>query len=380
MVSLFEPLRLRDVVVPNRIVISPMLQYSAVDGHANDWHFLHYGRLAIGGAGIVIVEATAINPVGRTNHGDLGIWSDDHLPGLKKIAALIKSHGAVPAIQLYHAGRKASTQRPWNGYGALTEQDRAQGDVPWRTLGPSPIPYGDRPSPGEMTTEDIARVKSDWAAATERARAAGFEIVEIHGAHGYLLHTFLSPASNKRADAYGNDAAGRMRLPLEIVESTRKLWPQNWPIFYRLSAEDEGGCTLADTVAFCRELIARGVDVIDCSGGALLGPSVGNTRVKRGPGYQVHYAETVKQQLHATTMAVGLITDPHQADSIINDGRADLVAIGREALFNPSWPLHAQRTLGRHDSFRSWPMQHGWWLDRREQTMAAGLADDHKKD
>lgn len=369
MPTLFEPMSLRELQTPNRIVISPMLQYSAIDGFANDWHFLHYGRLAIGGAGIVFVEATAIDPIGRTNYGDLGIWSDEHLPGLKKIAASIASHGAIPAIQLYHAGRKASTQRPWQGYGALVDGDRERGEAPWQTLAPSAIPYGDRPCPVEMTPVDISDLKAKWRVATQRALDAGFEVIEIHGAHGYLLHTFLSPVSNTRADGYGGDVEGRMRLPLEIVELTRALWPANRPVFYRLSAEDEGGCTLADTVLFGRQLAKRGVDVIDCSGGALLGPGVGNTRIRRGLGYQVHYAETIRREVGIAAMAVGLIVDPRQADAIIRESRADLVAIGREALFDPSWPLHAQHALGRHDAFRTWPRQHGWWLDRREQSM-----------
>lgn len=369
MPALFEPISLRALKARNRVVISPMLQYSGEDGFANDWHFLHYGRLAIGGAGIVFVEATAIDPVGRTNYGDLGIWSDAHLAGLKKIAALIASHGAIPAIQLYHAGRKASTQRPWKGYGALNDRDREGGEAPWQTIAPSAIPYGDRPCPVEMTSEDISDIKAKWRTATQRALEAGFELVEIHGAHGYLLHTFLSPVSNVRTDGYGGDVEGRMRLPLEITEITREVWPADLPVFYRLSAEDEGGCTLADTVTFGRQLAARGIDVIDCSGGALLGPGVGNTRIRRGPGYQVHYAETVRQEVGTSTMAVGLIVDAHQAEAIISEGRADLVAIGREALYNPSWPLHAEYTLKQHDSFRTWPVQHGWWLERRQQSM-----------
>ena len=366
MPALFHSLILRELSASNRVVISPMLQYSALDGFANKWHFLHYGRLAIGGAGIVFVEATAIDPDGRTNYGDLGIWSNQHLPGLKKIASLIASHGAIPAIQIYHAGRKASTQRPWQGYGALTDRDRERGEAPWQTLAPSAIPYADRPCPTEMSSADISDLKAKWRIATQRALEAGFEIVEIHGAHGYLLHTFLSPVSNTRTDGYGHDVDGRMRLPLEIVEITREVWPANRPVFYRLSAEDEGGRTLAETVAFGRQLATRGVDVIDCSGGALLGPGVGNTRIRRGPGYQVHYAEVVKREVGIATMAVGLIVEAHQADAIVSEHRADLVAIGREALYNPSWPLHAQHILGRHDAFRTWPVQHGWWLDRRE--------------
>jgi 2,4-dienoyl-CoA reductase-like NADH-dependent reductase (Old Yellow Enzyme family) len=287
---------------------------------------------------------------------------------LRRIVDFMKAQGAVPAIQLAHAGRKAGTQRPWEGHGPLTEADRAKGNPPWTPLGPSAVPAAEkRALPLEMTLDDIATVKEAWRVATLRALDADFDIVELHGAHGYLLHTFLSPLSNVRTDRYGGDAAGRMRFPLELAEMTRGLWPADRPVFYRASAVDEGGWTIEETITFARELKARGVEVIDCSSGSLYDSSTANLRLKRELGFQVPFAERIRKEAGIKTMAVGLIIHPRQAEKILVEERADLIAIGREALLDPTWPLHAQLELDGSEDYATWPRQHGWWLERRDR-------------
>jgi 2,4-dienoyl-CoA reductase-like NADH-dependent reductase (Old Yellow Enzyme family) len=378
---LFTPLTLRGVTARNRIAISPMCQYSAADGLANDWHLVHLGKFAQGGAGIVFVEATAVEARGRITHGDLGIWSDAHVPPLRRIARFVKENGAVPAIQLAHAGRKASMQRPWYGNGPLDgSADRARGDEPWPIVAPSPLPMDEGwLVPVELSVADLAALRERWRDAAGRALDAGFEIVELHGAHGYLLHEFLSPLVNRRNDAYGGDRAGCMRFPLEIAETVRAVWPQDRPVFVRVSAVDgvEGGWTLDDTVAFARELKARGVDVVDCSSGGIAGSATASrTAAPRGPGFQVPFADRVRREAGIATMTVGLILDGPQAEAILAAGQADLVAIGREALDDPNWPLHAARALLPADAppaalFENWPPQYGWWLERREPALRA---------
>ena len=377
---LFTPLTLRGVTARNRIAISPMCQYSAVDGVADDWHLVHLGKLAQGGAGIVFTEAISVEARGRITHGDLGIWSDAHVPPLRRIAGFLKQNGAVPAIQLGHAGRKASMQRPWYGNGPLDGTDRARGDEAWQIVAPSPLPIGEGwLVPAELSAADLAALRERWRDAAGRALAAGFEIVELHGAHGYLLHEFLSPLVNRRTDAYGGDRAGRMRFPLEIAETVRAVWPQDRPVFVRVSAIDgvEGGWTLDDTVAFARELKARGVDVVDCSSGGIAGSATASrTAAPRGPGFQAPFAERVRREAGIATMAVGLILDARQAEAILRAGQADIIAIGREALDDPNWPLHAARALLPEDAapaemFGSWPPQYGWWLERREPALRA---------
>ena len=369
---LFTPIALRGVTLKNRIVISPMCQYSAVDGHADDWHLVHLGRFALGGAGMGFTEATAVEARGRITHGDLGLWSDEHVPGLRRVATFLREHGALPAIQLAHAGRKASMQRPWHGNGPLDEHDRARGELPWPIVAPSALPLDDGwLMPHELTVADIAALQQSWRAATLRALEAGFEALELHSAHGYLGHEFLSPLSNRRSDRYGGDRAGRMRFTLELAETVRAAWPADKPLFVRVSSVDglEGGWTIEDTVALARELAARGVDVIDCSSGGLAGSATA-ARIKRGPGFQVPYAERVRRDAGVKTMAVGLILEPAQAEAILEAGQADLIAIGREALYDPSWALHAEGALGLQGEFESWPVQAGWWLERRRRTMA----------
>ncbi|MBM7118304.1 NADH:flavin oxidoreductase/NADH oxidase [Archangium primigenium] len=369
MSKLFEPLTLRSVRARNRTVVSPMCQYSAVDGVAQDYHFAHLGRFALGGFGVVIAEATGVSPEGRITHGDVGLWNDTQEAALARIAAFLKAQGAVAGIQLAHAGRKASAQRPWEGDGPLSQADvAARGEGPWTTVAPSALPHAQGwHVPEALTEEGLARLRDAWRSAAERALRAGFEVVEVHCAHGYLLNEFLSPLANQRTDRYGGSRENRMRFPLEIIESVRKVWPQDKPVFVRVSAIDGvvGGWTLEDTVAFARELQARGVDVLDCSSGGIANAYDGPS----GPGYQVGFAERVRRETGLATMAVGAITDAAQAEAIVAGGRADLVALAREALFDSQWAVHARRALVPEPTdFQDWPVQSGFWLRNREKS------------
>jgi 2,4-dienoyl-CoA reductase-like NADH-dependent reductase (Old Yellow Enzyme family) len=360
------------VTLKNRVVISPMCQYSAKDGLANDWHFAHLAKFAIGGAGLVFAEAAAVEADGRITYGDLGIWSDAHIAPLKRITDFVKSQGSVAAMQLAHAGRKASMQRPWDGNGPINESDRARGEDVWPVVAPSPIPMDSGwLTPHELTVNEIRQIQDSWKKAALRALAAGFDVLEMHSAHGYLSHEFLSPLSNKRSDQYGGDFKGRTRFTLELAEVLRAVWPQDKPLFVRVSSVDgvEGGWTLDDTVALAKELKARGVDVLDCSSGGLMGSATA-ARVKRSPGFQVPFAERVRKEAGMTTMAVGLILDPHQAEQVLQSGQADLIAVGRQALYNPNWALHAEVALGVEGEYESWPVQYGWWLDKRQHILA----------
>ncbi|MGR3425639.1 MAG: NADH:flavin oxidoreductase/NADH oxidase [Pseudooceanicola nanhaiensis] len=372
---LFSELALRGLTLKNRVVISPMCQYTAQNGHVNDWHIVQYGRFAVGGAGLVFVEATIVSEEGRATEGDLGIWDDTHVAGLGRIAQFIRSQGGAAAIQLGHAGPKGSAQRPWHGMGPLGDQDRDdRGETPWPLVGPTAEPAGPGfVPPRMMTLADIETLRGDYRAATQRALQAGFDVVELHAAHGYLLHRFLSPLTNTRDDEYGSDAAGRMRLVVEIAADMREIWPDDRPVFVRLSASDftEGGWTVEDSVALARALGSIGVDVIDCSSGGIGGSATAG-RAKRGPGFQVSLAEQVRKEAEIATMAVGLITEPEQAERIVSEGRADLVAIGREALNDPNWPLHAAKALGAAaPEYGDWPEQHGWWLEKRRLSLSA---------
>lgn len=369
---LFEPLQIRGLNIPNRLVISPMCQYSAGDGLANDWHLVHLGKFAQGGAGIVFTEAAAVQRRGRITHGDLGIWSDAHAQALAGITGFIRSMGSTSAIQLAHAGRKASMQRPWHGNGPLNEEDRARGEEPWKVIAPSAIPLGEGwLQPAEMSSGDIARVVEDFAAAARRSNQAGFDIAEVHAAHGYLAASFLSPISNHRKDGYGGDRKGRSRMLLETVEAVRGEWPEEKPLFVRVSAVDGApeGWSLDDTIALAKDLKELGVDVIDCSSGGILGAA---TAAKGAPpplGFQVPFAEAIKKQAGLSTQAVGLIVSPEQAEAVIAEGRADLVAIGREALLDPNWPVRAAVALGADADWERWPQQYGWWLSRRAKVL-----------
>ena len=371
--ALFSAIQLRGITARNRIVISPMCNYSADDGFASDWHLVTLGRYAQGGAGIVFAEASAVQANGRITHGDLGIWKDEHIPGLKRVADFLRSQGAVPAIQLAHAGRKASMARPWYGNGPLTQADTDRGDLAWPTQAPCALPIAQGwQMPKEMSIADIEQVQHDFVAAAGRALRAGYDFIEIHAAHGYLMHSFLSPISNTRKDRYGGDFDGRIRLLIETVTKVRAAWPVDKPLSVRISAVDDidGGWELRDSIELSRHLKSLGVDVIDCSSGGITGSATGASavvpRTPRSPGFQVPYANAIKHEVGIATMAVGLILTPAQAAHIAQSGQADLVAIGREALADPNWPVHAAQALGADPQHALWPRQFGWWLNVRQ--------------
>lgn len=338
---LFQPLTLRSITLRNRIGVSPMCQYSAENGMANDWHFVHLGSRAVGGAGIVIVEATGVAPEGRITPGCLGLWSEKHIEPLARIAKLVKHHGAVAGIQIAHAGRKASADLPWNGGAHLSE---AQGG--WEIIAPSAIPFGGNLTkvPRAMTEADISRVQNDFVATAKRALAAGFEFLELHAAHGYLFNEFLSPLANQRTDKYGGSFENRTRLLLDTTRAVRKVWPDNLPLAVRISAIDwvPTGWQIEDSIALAKLLKAEGVDLMDCSSGGI----VPDAKITVVPGYQVPFAEKVRQGADIATAAVGFITEPKQADDIVRTGQADLVLLARQFLRDPYWPAHAARTLG----------------------------------
>jgi 2,4-dienoyl-CoA reductase-like NADH-dependent reductase (Old Yellow Enzyme family) len=349
--KLFEPWEIRDVQFRNRIAVSPMCQYSSTDGLANTWHLVHLGSRAVGGAGLVIAEASAVVPEGRISPKDLGIWADAHAEALAPTARFIREQGSVAGIQLAHAGRKASTHRPWGGSGPVEE-----GAGGWRPVyGPSPIPFSSAyPVPEELTVDGIRRVVTAFAAAARRSREAGFQVVEIHGAHGYLLHEFVSPLSNHRTDAYGGSFENRTRIVREVVEAVRGEWPEHLPLFLRISATDWAvdGWDIEQSVELSRQVKELGVDLIDCSSGALIETP---GAIPAGPGYQTPFAERIRRETGILTGAVGLITAPHQADHIVRTGQADLVLLARELLRDPHWPLRAAHELHQQGP---WPPQY----------------------
>lgn len=367
---LFSPILLRSVELPNRVLISPMSQYSAVNGVVQDWHRYHIASMARGYPGSVMLEVAAVRRDGRGTPGDLGIWSDDQIPGLNELARIIEAHGSVPAIQIGHAGRKASTQRPWEGNQPLALASSAS-ELAWQTVGASPLPIQEGwPAPKQLEEDELADIVQSFRAATLRAVQAGFRFIEVHAAHGYLLHSFLSPISNQRNDQYGGSLENRMRFPLKVVAAVRDALPSDLPLSVRISAVDgvEKGWQLADSIDFSLRLKALGVDLIDCSSGGIQASATagsGPQAVRRGPGFQVPFAHAVKEGARIPTIAVGLIVNPEQAESILLEEKADLIAIGREALQNPNWPLHARQALGLDQDYASWPEQYGWWLHRR---------------
>lgn len=338
---LFDPLTLRDVTLRNRIVVSPMCQYSSHDGFANEWHFVHLGSRAVGGAGLVFTEADAVTPEGRISPWDLGIWKDEHVAELSRIVRFIDGQGAVAGTQLAHAGRKASTQRPWEGNKVLSIEQGGYRPI----HAPSAIPFRpDDPVPEPLTEAGIARIVRAFADAAGRALEAGFRVIELHAAHGYLLHEFLSPLSNKRTDAYGGSFDNRIRMLLETARSVRTRWPERLPLFVRISSIDwaEGGWDIEQSVELSRRLSREGVDLIDCSSGGL----VPTARVVTGPGYQTPFAEQIRREAKVMTGAVGLIRSPEQAEHILRSGQADVVILARQLLRDPYWPLAAARALG----------------------------------
>ncbi|GAA2007504.1 NADH:flavin oxidoreductase/NADH oxidase [Nakamurella flavida] len=338
MSRLFTPLTLRGTTFRNRVWVAPMCQYSSRDGHPTDWHLVHLGGLARGGAGLVIAEATAVSPEGRISPADAGIWTDEQAQDYRRITAFIADQGAVPGIQLGHAGRKASTRIPWEGSGSV---DPADGG--WATVAPSALAWGDYATPRELTAAEIAGVVADFAAAARRAVGAGFRVVEVHAAHGYLLHQFLSPVSNVRTDAYGGDLAGRSRVLVEVVEAVRAAVPDDVPLFVRFSASDwvDGGLTVEEVTAVAADLVGRGVDLFDVSSGG----NHPNQQIPVGPGYQVPLARALREGTGAPVAAVGLITEPAQAEQVLVDGAADAVLLARVLLREPSWPQRAAAAL-----------------------------------
>jgi 2,4-dienoyl-CoA reductase-like NADH-dependent reductase (Old Yellow Enzyme family) len=349
MPRLFDPLALRDLRLSNRVFVSPMCEYSSHDGFATDWHLVHLGSRAVGGAGLVFTEATAVTPEGRISPEDLGLWRDEHIERLAQIARFVKANGAAIGIQLAHSGRKGSTRRPWEGTGAI---GAAAGG--WDPVGPGTEPFAPNyPTPSPLDAAGIAAIVGAFRDAAVRARHAGFDVVEIHAAHGYLIHEFLSPLINHRTDQYGGSFGNRARLCLEIVEAVRRIWPERLPVFVRVSCTDwvEQGWDIDETVELARCLKLRGVDLIDCSSSG----AVPSAAPPIGPGYQVPFAERIRRDVGIMTGAVGLITTPTQADDIISSGRADCVLLARELLRDPYWPLHAAAALGQPIT---WPAQY----------------------
>ncbi|HZJ52983.1 MAG TPA: NADH:flavin oxidoreductase/NADH oxidase [Myxococcaceae bacterium] len=351
MTHLLEPITLRSVTLPNRIGVSPMCEYSSEDGFANDWHLVHLGSRAVGGAGLVLTEAAAVEDRGRISARDLGLWKDAQVESLSRIVRFLETHGAVAGIQLAHAGRKASTAVPWESGAGVPP---AAGG--WEPIAPSAIPFSERTlTPRAMTLDDVDEVVRAFAAATRRSMAAGFRVIELHFAHGYLVHEFLSPLSNRRQDAYGGGFEQRIRVALEITRAVRTEWPDRLPLLVRLSCTDwvEGGWTPDESVELARRLAAEGVDLVDCSSGGL----VPYARIDAVPGYQVPFARRIRAGAKVPTAAVGLISTPAQADGIVREGDADLVLLARAMLRDPYWPIHAAEQLG-HPEARRIPLQY----------------------
>ena len=350
MPHLLDPLAIRDLTFSNRVFVSPMCEYSSTDGYANDWHLVHLGSRAIGGAGLVFTEATAVLPEGRISPQDLGIWKDDHIEFLARIVRFIHGQGSIAGMQLAHAGRKASTYRPGEGNGAIPEREGG-----WKkVVAPSTIAFANNyPMPQALTIDGIQEVVQAFAAAARRACEAGFRVIEIHAAHGYLIHEFLSPLSNQRTDAYGGSFENRTRILREVVGAVRRVWPERAPLFVRISATDwvDGGWDIQQSVELARQLKGLGVDLIDCSSGGI----VPQARIPVGPGYQTPFAERIRREAGILTGAVGMITSPSQAEKIVAEGQADAVLLAREFLRDPYWPLRAARELGQPIS---WPVQY----------------------
>jgi 2,4-dienoyl-CoA reductase-like NADH-dependent reductase (Old Yellow Enzyme family) len=380
---LFTPIQLRDVTLKNRVVVAPMHQYAAKQGFSTDWHLVNAGRYAAGGAGLVFMESTKVERRGCGTIGDLGLWRDEHVEGLARCVAFIRQHGAVPGIQLGHSGRKARRFRPWQGGAPLTEEAaRAEGLddwADWELVSSSALnaPASD-PTPRALTTAEIPALVDKWAQAARRANEAGFEVLEIHGAHGYLLHQFLSPVANVRNDEYGGSELNRMRLAVEVTEAIRAVWPAHKPLFMRLSVEDDSGWGPDQSVALAKLVGPKGVDVIDCSSGGMRGSPV----VSAGPvgyGYQVPYAERLKRDGGVMSMAVGLIVHADQAEAILQEGRADLIALARELMYNPNWPMDAARKLGVAEAFHSMPDSQSYWLSKRASSVKDVIPSTYKR-
>ena len=372
MAALFEPFRIRDVTLRNRICVSPMSQYRARDGIANDWHFAHLSRFALGGCAAVFTEATAVSREARRTHGDLGLWCDEQIAPLKRIAGFLKAEGSLPGIQLAHAGRKSSERRPWHGETPVNDEDiELRNEAPWQALAPTDEPYGPGwPAPVSMTDSDICKVIEDFGHAARRADHAGFELIEVYAAHGFLLHQFYSPLSNTRTDAWGGSFESRVRVVLEVASSIRANWPTGKPLVFRISATDriDGGWEIGDSIQLAKALKLRGVDVIDCSSGGIGGPHP-PAHFPLDRAFQSDLSEAIRKEANIASMAVGFIWEAETANDVIKSGKADLVAIARELLNNPNWPLHAAAELSVDQDYSFWDPAFGWWLNKRARVM-----------
>lgn len=371
MSKLFSSVTYRGMTLKNRVIVAPMCQYSARHGVANDWHLVHLGRFALGGFSLVIVEATGVTPEGRISYGCLGLWEDAQIAPLKRIVDFLHQNGAKAGIQLAHAGRKANAPIPWRGGFNETDAEKAAlGFESWTSVGPSAERHtASYPVPEALDAAGLARVRDGFVAAARRADAAGFDMIELHSAHGYLLNQFLSPVANKRSDAYGGSLANRMRFPLEVARAVREAWPKDKPAFVRISVTDwiEGGVTVEESIAYARELKSAGYDVVHCTSSGFDG-----AKIPVGPLYQVPLAEAVRKGADVHTAAVGLITRADEAERILENGQADLIALAREALDDPNWPLHAMRQMLAGDTYGNWPQQAGYAV--RNKDKALGLA------
>ena len=370
---LFQPITFRGLLLKNRVMVSPMSTYSSHEGFVDDFHLVHLGRFAMGGVGMVMMEATAVTRDGRSTPGCNGIWLDAHVPGLKRIVDFLHAQGCAAGIQLAHTGPKGSSQRPWHGMGPLGEKDAAlRREATWPVLAASDKPFDDGwPVPAAMTRTQMDDLLEDYRRATERALSAGFDAIEIHAAHGYLLHSFLSPLTNFRADEYGGSLENRMRFPLEVFDAVRAVFPADRPVFVRISSVDgvDVGWSIRDSVVLAKALKEKGVDAIACSTGGVKLPK-DQVLVSRTLGFQVPFAEQVRRESGVPTIAVGMILKSDHAQEILDQGQADMIALGRELLFNPNWAAQASVEMQGSSGWRDWPEQFGWWLERRAKQLA----------
>jgi 2,4-dienoyl-CoA reductase-like NADH-dependent reductase (Old Yellow Enzyme family) len=365
---LFQPLTIRGVTLKNRVCVAPMHQYAADHGFATDWHLMNIGRFAAGGASLTFVESTKVDPRGCGTVGDLALWDDKFIPGVKRLADFIKAHNSVAAIQIGHSARKAKRFRPWEGGKPLLENPGVDEDYwnAWELVAPSAVPASESdPTPRALTNQEVKDLVNMWGEAARRANDCGFDILEIHGAHGYCIHQFLSPQANVRNDEYGGSEENRMRFCLEVIEAVRANWPDDKPLFLRLSVEDRAGWGIPESIRLSQKVKPLGVDVIDCSGGGMQGSP---TEFSPSYGYQVPYADAIRREADILTMAVGLIVHAEQAEAILQNGQADIIALAREILYNPNWPMDAARKLGVEENLTLVPDQQAYWLGRRDAT------------
>lgn len=369
---LFSPFTLRGITFKNRIAVSPMSQYRARDGEANDWHLVHLGRFALGGAGLVFAEATAVEKDGRRTHGDLGLWSDTQVEHLRRVTRFLACEGAVSGIQLGHAGRKASERRPWHGETPVDAEDVSErNEAPWTAIAPSPIPYSEGwPEPAEMSDRDIHRVIGSFGEAARRSHEAGFKVLEVYAAHGFLIHQFLSPISNRRIDRWGGNGENRRRFAVQVARSIRRNWPDGLPLVFRLSATDwlDGGIEVDDAIETAKALAAEGVDLIDCSSGGI-GGKERPRRMKIEQGFQTPFAARIREEADVATMTVGYLWDAQFCEHALAAGKCDMMALARELLDDPNWPLHAARELDADIDHEAWPVEAGWWLRKRARLL-----------